>query len=308
MKTNKTREELIKMYIDTLSEGEIPWRKRWINDSNINGITKIEYKGINQLMLNFITYKEKYNDNRWFTYKQIENLGLKLNNAKGKGVPIEFWSAYNIKTKKKFNFKEYSDYIEKNPEEKENFRVIVKNAVVFNGALIEGLPEIKIKDKNIKPSSYIQKILRELEVSYEEKGNQAYYNILEDKITLPKKEMFIDEYSYYATQLHEICHSTGHQKRLNRNMENNKLDYAREELIAEISSSFLMQDLKIPSETEHYDNHKAYIQNWISILSDKPNELFKAISEANNITKFLDNKIINKNQTKNRGEQNEKTI
>ena len=44
LKTNKTREELIKMYIDTLSEGEIPWRKRWINDSNINGITKKEQR------------------------------------------------------------------------------------------------------------------------------------------------------------------------------------------------------------------------------------------------------------------------
>lgn len=56
---------------------------------------------------------------------------------------------------------------------------------------------------------------------------------------LPPSSKFFDKYSYYATQLHELSHATGHSSRLNRNLNNqNKKDYAREELIAEISSSF----------------------------------------------------------------------
>lgn len=285
------------MYIDSLNEGEIPWRKRWISGANINGISKIEYKGINQLMLNFVTYKEKYNDNRWFTYKQIKDLGLKLNNGKGKGVPVEFWSAYNFKLRKRFNFKDYEEYIEKYPDQKDDFRIIDRTAIVFNGSLIEGLELIKVSKNNIETSKYINKIINKLGVIYEEHGNQAFYSPLEDKITLPEKDKFIDKYSYYATELHELCHSTGHSSRLNRNLQTkDKKDYAREELIAEISSSFLMQELNVPADAEHYDNHKSYIQSWISILNDKPNELFKAINESNKVVKFIDDKLKEKSK------------
>ena len=71
MKISKTKEELVNMYIDSLKEGKIPWRERWVSSLNVNGISDKEYKGINQLLLSYVTYKEQYNDNRWFTYYQI---------------------------------------------------------------------------------------------------------------------------------------------------------------------------------------------------------------------------------------------
>ena len=67
----------------------------------------------------------------------------------------------------------------------------------------------------------------------------------------------------------------------------NKKDYAREELIAEISSSFLMQKLNVDAKAEHFDNHKTYIKSWIEILEDKPNELFKAINESNKVVDYI---------------------
>ena len=54
MKLNKTREELVNMYINCLEEGEIPFKKRWIKEASVNGITNQEYKGINRLILNYI--------------------------------------------------------------------------------------------------------------------------------------------------------------------------------------------------------------------------------------------------------------
>ena len=68
MKVSKTREELVKMYIDSLKEGDIPWRQRWTTSLNINGVSNIEYKGINQLLLSLVTYNNKYNDNRWLSF------------------------------------------------------------------------------------------------------------------------------------------------------------------------------------------------------------------------------------------------
>ena len=294
MKISKTKEELVNMYIDSLKEGKIPWRERWVSSLNVNGISDKEYKGINQLLLSYVTYKEQYNDNRWFTYYQIKQKGYKLKDAKGKGIPVEFYSVYDIKNKKKVDFADYERLVNERPETKVNYRLICNTSYVFNASLIEGVPEQDKYpyDKSIPTNNYIKKIISKLGVKYSERGNEAFYSPTTDEIVLPESKKFYDEYSYYATQLHEISHSTGSKDRLNRNIDfKDKKSYAREELVAEISSSFLMAKLGIIPETEDYNNHKSYIQSWISILEDKPNELFKAINESNKVYDYINDLV-----------------
>ena len=272
MSINKTREELVKMYVDSLKEGNIPWRQRWVSSLNINGLTHQEYRGVNQLLLSFVTYKEKYNDNRWMTYKQIIDKGYKLKEAKGKGVPVEFWSAYDIKNKQKISISDYENIIRNKPEIKDDYKLFC--------------------NKDIPSNVFIQRVIKGLGVKYKEEGSRAYYSPQDDLVVIPSSTKFYDKYSYYATQLHELCHATGHPKRMNRDQSNkNKKDYAREELVAEISSSFLMGKLEIEPAELDYNNHKAYIQSWISILEDKPQELFKAINESNKVYEFIDYKL-----------------
>lgn len=294
MKISKTKEELVNMYIDSLKEGKIPWRERWVSSLNVNGISDKEYKGINQLLLSYVTYKEQYNDNRWFTYYQIKQKGYKLKDAKGKGIPVEFYSVYDIKNKKKVDFADYERLVNERPETKVNYRLICNTSYVFNASLIEGVPEQDKYpyDKSIPANNFIKKIISKLGVKYSERGNEAFYSPTTDEIVLPESKKFYDEYSYYATQLHEISHSTGSKERLNRNIDfKDKKSYAREELVAEISSSFLMAKLGIIPETEDYNNHKSYIQSWISILEDKPNELFKAINESNKVYDYINDLV-----------------
>ena len=294
MKISKTKEELVNMYIDSLKEGKIPWRERWVSSLNVNGISDKEYKGINQLLLSYVTYKEQYNDNRWFTYYQIKQKGYKLKDAKGKGIPVEFYSVYDIKNKKKIDFADYERLVNERPETKVNYRLICNTSYVFNASLIEGVPEQDKYpyDKSIPTNNYIKKIISKLGVKYSERGNEAFYSPTTDEIVLPESKKFYDEYSYYATQLHEISHSTGSKDRLNRNIDfKDKKSYAREELVAEISSSFLMAKLGIVPESEDYNNHKSYIQSWISILEDKPNELFKAINESNKVYDYINDLV-----------------
>lgn len=294
MKISKTKEELVNMYIDSLKEGKIPWRERWVSSLNVNGISDKEYKGINQLLLSYVTYKEQYNDNRWFTYYQIKQKGYKLKDAKGKGIPVEFYSVYDIKNKKKVDFADYERLVNERPETKVNYRLICNTSYVFNASLIEGVPEQDKYpyDKSIPANNFIKKIISKLGVKYSERGNEAFYSPSTDEIVLPESKKFYDEYSYYATQLHEISHSTGSKDRLNRNIYfKDKKSYAREELVAEISSSFLMAKLGIIPESEDYNNHKSYIQSWISILEDKPNELFKAINESNKVYDYINDLV-----------------
>ena len=58
--------------------------------------------------------------------------------------------------------------------------------------------------------------------------------------------------------------------------------------------------LNIKVDSKHYNNHKCYIQSWIRILEDNPNELFKAINEANKVFDYLDKNSVIKIKDKER--------
>lgn len=130
-----------------------------------------------------------------------------MKNAKGKGVPIEFWNVYDIKNHKSIDFETYEKIIRENPDLKDNYKVYNTTTSVFNGDLIKGLPKLKAKKVNqkIKMNQYISNIIKNMKVKYAEYGDKAFYNPCSDQIVLPPNELFIDKYSYYATQLHEIA-------------------------------------------------------------------------------------------------------
>ncbi len=292
------------MYLMSLKEEKIPWHKSWNVNVNYNGITGKKYRGINELLLTIITEKEKYSDPRWYTFLQIKSQGWKLKNAKGKGVPIEFWSCYDKIKKCIVDYSIYKEIIQKYPEREKDFSVIRKVSCVYNASIIDGVPEYKskLKEENLPTEKYISNIIKNIKVSYKEEGEKSYYNYETDQIVLPPSRTFDDKYSYYATQLHELCHASGSNKRLNRCIENKygTKDYAKEELIAEIGSSFLMSNLNVEVKKKHYDNHKGYIQSWIEILENNPNELFKAINEATKVYDYLNKSSIEKTKEKER--------
>ena len=95
-----------------------------------------------------------------------------------------------------------------------------------------------------------------------------------------------------STALHELAHSTGHVSRLNRNINNEfgSVEYAYEELIAELSSCFMSVDLHTDQLPEHVENHKAYVQSWLQMLKEDPEILFKAIKEAQATSNYMDYK------------------
>ena len=182
-------------------------------------------------------------------------------------MPIEFWSCYDKIKKCIVDYSIYKEIIQKYPEREKDFSVIRKVSCVYNASIIDGIPEYKskLKEENLPTEKYISNIIKNIKVSYKEEGEKSYYNYETDQIVLPPSRTFDDKYSYYATQLHELCHASGSNKRLNRCIENKygTKDYAKEELIAEIGSSFLMSNLNVEVKKKHYDNHKGYIQSWI---------------------------------------------
>ena len=86
--------------------------------------------------------------------------------------------------------------------------------------------------------------------------------------------------------MHELSHWTGHESRLNRDMCHSfgSQKYAREELIAEVSSWLLAVTLGTPHEPQ---NSAAYLASWVSDFKDKPREIYSAISQAQKVVDYL---------------------
>lgn len=180
-----------------------------------------------------------------------------------------------IKADKKASYEEKN---QRYAELKERYELVTEEIP------IEKTPTIEYKTNEV-----VDNIIKNMGVGYEEKGDRAYYSPANDTITLPPMTTFHSEYGYYATKLHESCHATGHPSRLNRDIENSfgSQKYAIEELRAEIGSSFLMAELGLEADENHVNNHKAYIQSWISELKNDPKVLFDAIKDADEIVDYI---------------------
>lgn len=104
------------------------------------------------------------------------------------------------------------------------------------------------------------------------RGDSAGYNERTDTVTLPHMDQFANEESYYSVLFHELVHSTGHEARLCRDVQQaayngaGEARFTREELVAEIGSAFLMSRCGL-DVTKVIRNTAARIQGWIDALS-----------------------------------------
>lgn len=71
---------------------------------------------------------------------------------------------------------------------------------------------------------------------------------------------FTSREEYYSSLFHELVHWTGHQSRLNRQ----NLDYATEELVAELGASYLCAIAGISQAV--INNQTAYINDWLRLI------------------------------------------
>ena len=103
-------------------------------------------------------------------------------------------------------------------------------------------------------------------------GNRAYYVPRTDSVHMPPVGAFDGAEEYHSTLFHELAHSTGHTKRLNRDCLDTPAPfgsavYSREELVAEFGAAFLCAQAGIDNALA---NSAAYIAGWSKALrSDK---------------------------------------
>lgn len=274
--------------IKKLKEGTAPWQKPWKKGQEIlpyNPTTNNRYKGINVLHL----MAQGKEDPRWLTYNQAKELGGQVKLGE-KSTSIQYWKFTEERNKKDESGNVILDENTKKPEKEivtlERPKVFFSN--VFNGSQIDGLPELKkLEPVEWNNHERAEKVLKASGAKIQHSEiDRAFYRPNTDSIHLPKKELFDTQDKYYATALHELGHWSGHESRLDRDLKHpfGSEGYAKEELVAEISSMILGHELQIGhDETQHV----AYVESWIKVLKEDPLEIFRAAASAEKVKNYI---------------------
>jgi len=263
MKTTLIFEDITNKLLEEINKGNLaPWRSRCKSGVPYNLFSKHHYTGINYLKLSF----EEVSNPAYFTFLQAREHNLRLKSG-SKGRLIIFW---------------------KIPDNDDNNLVkipIARTSFVFNYSDLEDYEEPK--PELIEPQNLINQILgsnKNLRI-HESTFNAACYDVLLDKVKIPTLNNFENEESYYSSLFHELIHWTGHPQRLHRFelKQANLTDYAFEELIADIGSSYLCGLCKINDLTDT----SQYLDGWIKQAKLDVSYIPKAAIQAQKAVNFL---------------------
>jgi len=262
-------------------EGKAPWQQDWKpgHPGSIlpyNAISGRTYRGYNPFLLLAMQDEKGYTSNCWMTYKQAAALGGQVRKGE-KSTAINFYMPTTY-------IKEQAD-----GSKVETEGAVRKVAFVFNAQQIDGLPDLTpaVLLSPEERHAECEHLMSQSEAPiFYDGGDRAYYRPSSDSIHLPARESFKSMEGLYAVALHEMGHSTGHEKRLNRNLFGpfGSEQYAFEELCAEISSCLMSSRLGIEHDPS---NHVAYVQSWIKAIKTDPRAIQKACAQAERICDYL---------------------
>lgn len=300
--------------IERMENGLVPWRMPWARAKEVppqNLLNGNQYKGVNF----FLTLMCNYEYNYFLTFRQVKEYSEKKNPnhetepwhvLKGsKALPIVFWS---------FVYK--CSETGKKVERKGPGRYERADGMALPGAMVEAIPFLKlykvfnVAQTNIpvemyanpeeKPKGNVsleerieqaEKVLAGMPnpPEYVDGKGRAYYQRATDQLGMPEKERFVSIEHYYSTKFHELTHSTGHPKRLDRVDEMGQTfgdnNYCKEELVAELGAAFLCAVSGINQPV--IDNQAAYLKGWLERLKDDNRLFLSAASKAKQAAKYI---------------------
>lgn len=280
-------DQITNQIVKQMENGIVPWQKPWEHGTFMGCISHASgkpYSLLNQWLLNG-------KDGEWLTYKQIQADGGRVK-AGEKASTVVFWK--------------YLDKVEKQEDENGNEIEVVtgkfpilKGYAVFHIDQTEG---IKPKYEN-KAKRYEHKVCEEAEkviANYVERdglkffvedSDRAYYTPSTDEVHVPMMQQYKVCEEYYSTTFHELTHSTGHAKRLNRReLAGMSLfgdeNYSKEELTAEIGAAFLCQTVGLQCE-KAFENSVAYLQGWLRALKNDKKLIVAAAARAEAAVNYI---------------------
>jgi antirestriction protein ArdC len=278
------RQEVTDSIVQMLEQGVAPWQKPW-EGAGVpqNPTTGRSYRGGNAIHLMATAIRREFDDPRWVTYRQAAAHGWQVRQGE-KGTQIEFWQA-NPQAARAAEGKDDGANAKEPP------RLVRRVYTVFNAKQVDGIPAYEPRRHSAFETAQAgERILTNSGATIvHDQADQAFYRPSTDSIHLPPREAFKDAPGFYGTALHELAHWTGAKHRLNRPTLSDSyrfgdVNYAREELRAEMASVFLAAERGIPHDPA---SHAAYVGSWIKALREDKNEIFRAARDASAAADYL---------------------
>lgn len=270
----KTYSVVNQYIIDSLKEDIVPWKVPWSSlEKPRNLITMNRYASLNSLLLTAANKESPY----WLTFNQAKEEGHV--NPGANGTPVIFWKEESIKPDNFISFDAYEQYVlsGKNTH-KVGYVYWLFNSddCVLNKEIIPSFDNNIDFDPMVKADYLIEK--------YQENGGpriktdvniqRITFNEKTDVIRVPDTVHFRSYEQFYKQLFHVFIHST--KEKLKRDE-----DYYTEELIAEIGTGFLVNEINLRPET---NTSKAYREVWAKKLKEDPTMIFRASSLAQKAT------------------------
>lgn len=270
--------ELIKI----IERGTLPWRKPWRGGGTVlplrhNGEA---YQGVNNFLLTLQTAMNGYGSPYWMTYNQAKEMDAQIRKGEKSSIVVYYGTA--------------EQNADDDAQEGNVYRFL-KSYRVFNADQIDGLDEKyqPVAEDTAQypacaPIPHMQDFFDNIEHDVSFTGREAYYQTTRDKIYIPPIERFEDPLKFYSIWSHELGHWTKPIHRLNRDYGHARFGntaYAREEVVAELTATFIGQKLGFTAQT--LEMNAAYIQNWINVLRSDKTAIFKHAADAQRACDYL---------------------
>lgn len=277
--TNKVYEIITERIIEKIeSTGVLPWKQPWKHylseGAPQNIVSKKPYRGINTFLLGCSGFDSPF----WMSYKQATDLGGFVRKGE-KGTPVVWWN-----------------WFEKTGKDGKSEKIpCLRYYTVFNLDQCECIEAPKLKTSTLSKKTPIESCEAIVSgyhgPSIQHVESRAYYSPSKDLVNMPLPGSFTTPESYYAVMFHELGHSTGHATRLNRSgivgasVGFGSDPYAKEELIAEMSSAFLCGYAGISPAIE--DQSASYLDSWIKHLRGNSKLILDSVGNAQRSADFI---------------------
>ena len=296
-------QEITSRIIAQMEQGTIPWKKPWVGSSSaVSYTTGKPYSLLNQMLLGepgeYLTFRQcqqaggfvrKGEKSRmvvfwkWIEqedeessrserpkeansgediYPQPRSCNAKAGQPKGETQRIPFLRYYNV-----FHIRQCENIQPRRP------------VLPVEHAAADRTADAIIRDYTT----------REVVHLHHNTGDRAFYRPSDDSVTVPGIAQFPNTAEYYSTIFHELTHSTGHAKRLNR-IEKTAFfgseAYSKEELVAEIGAAALVNHAGLETASS-FRNNAAYIQNWLQVLRNDKRFIVSAAGRAEKAVRLI---------------------
>lgn len=324
---NKALNLFAEMMISKIESVNNDWSKPWFTTGarcwpkNLAGRP---YNGMNALMLIMHCEIKHYDIPRFCTFDCVQRMNVDAVNDKGEPLPkvlinkgeksfpvlLTVFCCVNKATGERIK---YNDWKNLSEAERDNYNVYPKLQTyrVFNVAqtnLKEARPEFWAKlEKQYRPGAASSKEEQE-QYTFDavddmmrnhlwicpitqRYGDEAYYSIKDNSITVPKKEQFKDGELFYGSLFHEMAHSTGHESQLGRIKPGifGSAVYAKEELTAELTAALVLLNYGIEKHIK--EDSAAYLKSWLSSLKEEPSFIKTVLFDVKKASALMISKI-----------------